>query len=574
MPVFITGTCFFCVKISCLDMLSDFTKDNYKQLAIKLLSTRKLEKAIVIFAVIIGLVEFWVYRLAFNPDWLAYMDIADAWLKADWRFAVNSSWSPLYSWLLTIPILLSNSPKEELFFSHLLQLVFYLALIPVILRFVGKAAEVVFQNINPSIFAANLFRVLSLLWVFGLLLRFSPIRTVNSDLLQFFAAILIGLFLINMYEKPLRVIDSIYIGLVLVFGYYSKSLFFYLVPFVVAGSLLISAASIRAKVCSAIIMIFTFLLLTSPYIVAISAQNDRFTIGDSGKINYGIFVSGDAYRYDKQNLTDENLLLISPDYPFHNPLHVDRVVWELNSANSFKFKPFFSNILINILRLFTANMIYGASLLLFIYVGAVNLKYLFIKKYFWIILPFVCAICAYVLILVMHRYVNPFLSVLGVLMLAIAVKQKNVYRFAALTIFAGFGLFMLLLAAKALAFNEVRFESIDSKSLTNNQLSVADNMSRYSGESICFIGKSRTEMEGKPYPSSFEMWLRYSGCYLRAVYPFSQDFYTLSDVERNRLYDILKENGIYLVVLYDPPNDYDRLKEMEQIGQDYYLIKL
>ncbi len=35
-----------------------------------------------------------------NPDGISYLDIGDAYFRADWQNAINPVWSPFYSWLL------------------------------------------------------------------------------------------------------------------------------------------------------------------------------------------------------------------------------------------------------------------------------------------------------------------------------------------------------------------------------------------------------------------------------------------------------------------------------------------
>src|SRR5512145_1853007 len=35
-----------------------------------------------------------------NADGIAYLDIGDAYFRADWLNAINPVWSPLYSWIL------------------------------------------------------------------------------------------------------------------------------------------------------------------------------------------------------------------------------------------------------------------------------------------------------------------------------------------------------------------------------------------------------------------------------------------------------------------------------------------
>ena len=46
----------------------------------------------------------WTWRYMMNPDGTAYIDIARAWLRADWSAALNAYWSPLYPWMLAAAI--------------------------------------------------------------------------------------------------------------------------------------------------------------------------------------------------------------------------------------------------------------------------------------------------------------------------------------------------------------------------------------------------------------------------------------------------------------------------------------
>src|SRR5215468_10379470 len=52
----------------------------------------------VFFAIafVLGLVETWASRHEMNGDGIPYLDIGDAYFRADWSAAINASWSPLY----------------------------------------------------------------------------------------------------------------------------------------------------------------------------------------------------------------------------------------------------------------------------------------------------------------------------------------------------------------------------------------------------------------------------------------------------------------------------------------------
>src|ERR687892_1489907 len=64
-----------------------------------------LRKVHVIFRMMaIGLGALHVYAAitsqSMNADGISYLDIGDAYFRADWVNAINPVWSPLYSWIL------------------------------------------------------------------------------------------------------------------------------------------------------------------------------------------------------------------------------------------------------------------------------------------------------------------------------------------------------------------------------------------------------------------------------------------------------------------------------------------
>src|ERR1051325_8540895 len=64
-----------------------------------------LRKVQVLFRMLaIGLGMLHVYAAiksqSMNADGISYLDIGDAYFRADWANAINPVWSPLYSWIL------------------------------------------------------------------------------------------------------------------------------------------------------------------------------------------------------------------------------------------------------------------------------------------------------------------------------------------------------------------------------------------------------------------------------------------------------------------------------------------
>src|SRR3990172_11067545 len=77
-------------------------------------------------AVGLGALYTWAGLYAMNPDGITYLDLADAWLRGDWRAAFSSIWSPLYPWLLAIWMsLLKPSPAWEFQAVQLMNFMIY-----------------------------------------------------------------------------------------------------------------------------------------------------------------------------------------------------------------------------------------------------------------------------------------------------------------------------------------------------------------------------------------------------------------------------------------------------------------
>ncbi len=78
-------------------------------------------------AIGLGLFHAWVNRYVMGSDGISYLDMGDAYLRGDWQMAINGYWSPLYSWLLGLALLvLKPSPYWEFPVVHLVNFIIYL----------------------------------------------------------------------------------------------------------------------------------------------------------------------------------------------------------------------------------------------------------------------------------------------------------------------------------------------------------------------------------------------------------------------------------------------------------------
>ena len=79
-----------------------------------------------VLAVALGVLQAYWGRHAMTSDGIAYLDIADAFIRHDWAVAIDALWSPLYPLLLSLAVILFKpSPYSEFALVHVVNLVIY-----------------------------------------------------------------------------------------------------------------------------------------------------------------------------------------------------------------------------------------------------------------------------------------------------------------------------------------------------------------------------------------------------------------------------------------------------------------
>ena len=92
------------------------------------LSTSGLKVGVWLLVIVLGFVQAWSTRYFIDPDGISYLDIADKYLHGDWNGAVNTYFSPLYSWLFAAALyLLRPSSYWEYPVVHLVNFLIYLS---------------------------------------------------------------------------------------------------------------------------------------------------------------------------------------------------------------------------------------------------------------------------------------------------------------------------------------------------------------------------------------------------------------------------------------------------------------
>jgi 4-amino-4-deoxy-L-arabinose transferase-like glycosyltransferase len=249
----------------------------------------RLEVAFWLLAIVLGFFHAWAnHHELKNTDAMSYLDIAEAYLRADWQAAINSYWSPLYSWLIAFALLITNPATYWKFaVVHLVNFANYLFALGC---FTFLMRELVHRQQTPG--AENLLplrdRALTALG-YSLFIWSSlflvTIQLESPDMLVAGFVYLAAAILLRLRRQHSDWIWFPVLGIVLGLGYLAKSVMLPM-ALVFIGASFFSVGGLRRAVPRAALTVAFFLLVAGPFIFAISRAKGRWTTGESGSLNY------------------------------------------------------------------------------------------------------------------------------------------------------------------------------------------------------------------------------------------------------------------------------------------------
>lgn len=226
-----------------------------------------------------------------NADGISYLDIGDAYFRADWQNAINPVWSPLYSWILGLAnVILRPSMEWEFPVVHIVNFFIYL--------FALASFEFMWARVRKTDSDPQFHHIPKpLWWTLGYVLFIwaslclIQIWSVTPDMLMaglvFLAAGLIAQ--IRAGNDNYRLFLGL--GMILGLGYLSKTFVFSIAPIFLCLVCLVQRRTWSAfrKTLLAASM---FLLVCLPFILMISKVKGEFTIGEAGTVTYVRHVVG------------------------------------------------------------------------------------------------------------------------------------------------------------------------------------------------------------------------------------------------------------------------------------------
>ena len=231
-----------------------------------------------------ALIECWIVRYSMNPDGVSYPDMGDLYWRGDWGAALNSYWSPLYSWLTGLVLKLAKpSMRWEYPGVHLLNFAIFLVMLCAFEFFWRELLAT--RSGDAWTGKSRLYA-----WVMGYLLfacvhlGVGELASVNPDLIVAALVYLVFGLLLRFSAGRMRASSAAMLGVALGIGYLAKAA---MLPFgiIVAAVLIALCWKRRAGLRLAALTIACFLALSAPFITALSCQSHRLNDGDAGKLN-------------------------------------------------------------------------------------------------------------------------------------------------------------------------------------------------------------------------------------------------------------------------------------------------
>lgn len=265
------------------------------------LTRQTLERRIgIAVCLLFGVARAGIGRYSLDSDGISYLDLADTFNRHDWRNFLSAYWSPLYPSLLAISRhILPTSKRWELPSAHVLNFAIYVVTLICFEFFYAQLRDLLIsansgaENGKFTLVAERSFWALAHALFLWTSLDLITIWGVCPDLcIAAFVYLIAGVILRfdRRFDSGTNWKAAAILGAVLGVSYWTKAVMF---PLAFAFMLIavLRAPNLRSAINRGVIVALVFAAFAGPLVAALSAQKHRLTFGDSGRINYAVFVS-------------------------------------------------------------------------------------------------------------------------------------------------------------------------------------------------------------------------------------------------------------------------------------------
>src|SRR5579863_1771954 len=269
-------------------------------------SLRQLKLSLRTLILALGFLQAWAGRFYIEHDGVNYLDVAQAYARHDWRYAINGYWSPLYSWLLAIiEVTFHPAPYWESTYLHLLNLFLFVLSLFAFEFFLSRIFALV-NSLFPEI-SDQAARPAWAWWLLGytaFAVCTLRIITLGNDTPDMGLAALVFLatgILADLRQSKRGLLRYALLGVVLGFAYLMKGVMFPLF-FVFLFSAAFARGEIKKPDRRALATFAGFLIVSLPYAGALSLVRGHLTFGETGKVAYiHEVLHADEHKLDSVN---------------------------------------------------------------------------------------------------------------------------------------------------------------------------------------------------------------------------------------------------------------------------------
>lgn len=550
---------------------------------------KKVQIPFRMLAIGLGLLHVYaaIKSQSMNADGISYLDIGDAYFRADWGNAINPVWSPLYSWILGLAnFLIRPSMQWEFPLVHLVNFVIYLLALSSF-EFMWKRVRIN-ETSNDSYAISDFWW-----WTLGYLLfiwismSLIEIWAVTPDMLMAAFLFLAAGLIAQMRAGQENRWSFLNLGLILGLGYLSKSFMFFIAIVFLAVAWIVQKRAARKIILAAGV----FLLISLPFILLISVKKGKLTMGESGTVTYLRYVNGMPFPHwqgdAKQGITlthPSRIVHQSPAvYEFDGPMggtypiSIDPSYWYEGVKPSFDIASLLR-------RLLASSLVYGdlffhqqgilvaCSFALYLMMQRGKFTMHEALKRWALVIPALIAFGLYGMVLVEARYVGAFILLFWADILGNVRLPNTPVNGVWLRVLSSIATFGLLV--NIILFNLDGFARLNPSS--QSALGIAE----APAASPLAVARTLQQMGVKPgdkvgvigyaYDS---FWARLAGVRIIAemLDTDSDEFWRGDEVLRQNVMQAFAATGIHAVVAEYVPG-YANLRDWHQVeSSDYYI---
>lgn len=538
-----------------------------------------------------AVLDAWASRRYTDPDGISYLDMSDALTKQNWHLLINPHWSPLYPFLIGLAAWLTHpSAYFEIPLAHAINLAVFFccfASFEFLMRrvvassrsntpnsgvaTVSTAPAWIWQLLGYSIFAWSTFVLI------GGLRRLTPDLCVAT-----FVYLDAGLVL-KLRAAPNKMFSSL-LGLTLGLGYYAKAILFPMAAVVIVAAFFV-IGSWRKALLPLAVTLSVFGAMAAPLFALISEDVGRPSFSESGRLNVVWQIHHEpmlpfyAAESDSKLVHPMQLLHAHPNVfafaggpsstysPWFNPSY-----WNAGADAAFELTAQAQTILRNAKALLAdpyMTAIWGliaAGFILLLFSKDVPHRLQYFRPTWPLLLIGAAGIVCYLLVLVLPRYIAPFLVLICLGVFPFVLVRRSVQPSKKLALVS-------LLAAGCLMAPTVMLLALHVfmpiPALRGNggiHYRVAQSLNAaglHPGEAVGIIGSGWDAM----------IWARMARVHVVAQIPpeDTNEFWSADTHMRSNVYDVFALEGATAIVTEQKPPD-SGFEEWHRLADTSYFV--